>query len=278
MELINVLNLGAGVQSSAVLLMSLKGELPPLDWVVFADTGWEPEAVYRQLDWLEEQASKKGVKIHRVKNGNIKEDALISQVRGLKGADNRWASLPYHVMNQDGSGGIIRRQCTAEYKIVPIERFIRSEILGLKKGQHAPKVVTIKRWYGISFDEMQRMKISAEKWAENWYPLVEMKMSRSACHAWMDRQGLHESPRSACIGCPFHTNREWRYMKENRPMEWEEAVEFDKSVRKCGGERGDVYIHHDRIPLDQVNLYKDYDKNQLPLFDMNDECAGMCGV
>ncbi|KKN55324.1 hypothetical protein LCGC14_0583140, partial [marine sediment metagenome] len=44
---LRILSLGAGVQSTAVLLMSCQGVLPPLDAAVFADTGWEPKAVYR---------------------------------------------------------------------------------------------------------------------------------------------------------------------------------------------------------------------------------------
>ena len=51
-SVINILSLGAGVQSSTLLLMSLYGEIPPLDYVIFADTGWEPTAVYKHLEKL----------------------------------------------------------------------------------------------------------------------------------------------------------------------------------------------------------------------------------
>lgn len=46
---LTVLSLGAGVQSSTLLLMACAGELPRPDVAVFADTGWEPSAVYRWL-------------------------------------------------------------------------------------------------------------------------------------------------------------------------------------------------------------------------------------
>ena len=39
---LRILSLGAGVQSSVVLLMSIKGILPRLDAAIFADTQWEP--------------------------------------------------------------------------------------------------------------------------------------------------------------------------------------------------------------------------------------------
>lgn len=44
-----ILSFGAGVQSTTLLLMSCLDVLPKLDHVVFADTQWEPSAVYRHL-------------------------------------------------------------------------------------------------------------------------------------------------------------------------------------------------------------------------------------
>ena len=45
-----VLSLGAGVQSTTLLLMAVEGILPGLDCAIFADTGWEPARVYEHLD------------------------------------------------------------------------------------------------------------------------------------------------------------------------------------------------------------------------------------
>ena len=53
-----ILSLGAGVQSTTVLLMSIRGELPRIDHAIFADTGWEPKAVYEHLDRLKEECEK----------------------------------------------------------------------------------------------------------------------------------------------------------------------------------------------------------------------------
>src|SRR3954453_22297778 len=71
------LSLGAGVQSTTVLLMALHGEFPDcLDCAIFADTGWEPTAVYEHLDWLEGRAKDGGIPIHRVSAGNLRQDLL----------------------------------------------------------------------------------------------------------------------------------------------------------------------------------------------------------
>ena len=53
MDYFNVLSLGAGKQSSYMLLTALEGayEYKP-DIAIFADTGCEPRYVYEYLEWL----------------------------------------------------------------------------------------------------------------------------------------------------------------------------------------------------------------------------------
>ena len=280
--MIEVLNLGAGVQSSTILLMSLRGELPRIDYAVFADTGWEPPAVYRQFERLQALASEAGVRVDKVAIGNIRDDAVRGRKHGgriqqgmSEDGRNRWGSLPYFVRNPDGSQGMVRRQCTRVYKIRPIDRWVRSEVLGLAKGQRAPKEPVVRRWYGISFDEVQRMRDSVYKWEVNWYPLVDMRITRTACFKWLHDAGFGELPRSACIGCPYRSDREWREMRDSRPEEWADAVEFDKTMRHTDG-IGEFYLHRSCEPLGTVNLWTDQAENQLSLF--GDDCSGMCGV
>lgn len=49
---IHVLSYGGGTQSTALLLMALKGEINGVipDYIIFSDTGWEPKHVY---NWIE---------------------------------------------------------------------------------------------------------------------------------------------------------------------------------------------------------------------------------
>jgi 3'-phosphoadenosine 5'-phosphosulfate sulfotransferase (PAPS reductase)/FAD synthetase len=276
--MIEVLSLGAGVQSTTVLLMSIKGELPKLDHAIFADTGWEPKAVYDQLEWLTGEAEGAGIKVHIVRQGNIREDALRSQVRVYnKAKGERWSSLPYFTTDRKtGKHGMVRRQCTYEYKIRPIEKCLRRDILGLRPRQHAPNEPVIRQWRGISLDEWRRVRASDHKWMVTWHPLVDRKITRAGCHEWLRQNDYPEAPRSACIGCPFHHDDEWRHLKNNSPAEWQDAVEFDKAIRKCGGMRGDTFLHSARVPLDEVDLSTDVDSGQLMLWQ--DECSGMCGV
>ena len=265
-----VLSLGAGVQSSTVLMLSEHGEIDRFDCAIFADTGWEPRAVYEWLDWLETQTS---IPVHRVQHGNIRDDAAVSKVRGKAEEGKRWASMPLFVLQPNGMKGQIKRQCTAEYKIKPIERFIRREVLGLKPYARAP-VGAVEQSFGISTDEMRRVRFSRDHWKTHRYPLIDLGMSRSDCLAWWGERSLPEPPRSACIGCPYHSDFEWRSLP---PEEFEDACQLDDAIRNIGGMRGQVFLHASRQPLRNVDFSTDVEQGQGLLFPPN-ECDGMCGT
>lgn len=49
----NIISLGAGVQSTTLLLMAVHGEIEPKpEYAIFADTGWEPVKVYKYIEAL----------------------------------------------------------------------------------------------------------------------------------------------------------------------------------------------------------------------------------
>lgn len=281
-ERLKVLSLGAGVQSTTVLLMSCRGVLPTLDAAVFADTQWEPDEVYEHLDWLIEEAAMVGIPVHRVTNGDLRRHTLEGFVRGSAVEGQRYASLPLYVLNPDGSQGMVRRQCTREYKIVPIERFIRRELLGLQPGQRAP-MDAVDQWFGISSDELRRVRISRDHWKRNVYPLVglpsemlDRPYTRLMCQDWLRKHyPQREVPRSACIGCPYHTNDEWRRIKAD-PGQWADAVEVDRAIRHADGMDGEVFLHRSCVALEDVDLRTDEDKGQMT-FGFRAECLGYCG-
>ena len=243
------------------------------DCAIFADTGYEPRAVYEWLGWLETQLP---FPVHRVSAGNLRNDQITARVRGGRSNGARWAALPYFTRNPDGSQGLIRRQCTSEYKIQPIEKFIRRELMGLEPRQRAPKELTIEQWYGISLDEIQRCKAEfVEPWRRNRYPLIEARMTRGHCLEWMRRHEYPEPPRSSCLCCPFHSDREWLRIKNGPADEWQSVVEFDRAIRTAGGMVGDTFIHRDMKPIDECDLNTPESMGQMSLLD---ECDGMCGV
>jgi hypothetical protein len=270
---IRVLNLGAGTQSSVLLLMSDRGEIDPVDVAIFADTGWEPKQVYEHLEWLKAECK---TEIVTVQAGNILDDAMVSRVRGKAEDGNRWASMPFFVDGQEGKReGMIRRQCTKEYKIDPIRRYIKTEILGLSPTSRWPKELSVEQWFGLSVDECHRMRAPEGKWVKYRYPLIEMRWPRSRAINWAEDNYPERSfVRSACCGCPFRTDREWQWLKDNDPDGFASAVSLDETIRHAGGMRGDVYLHRSLLPIAEINFDKDADQMSL----WQDECEGMCGV
>ncbi|NMF00270.1 hypothetical protein [Aneurinibacillus aneurinilyticus] len=266
----NIISLGAGVQSTTMLLMAAHGEIGPKpDYAIFADTGWEPKVVYQHFEWLKTEVEQYSIPVLTTSAGCIKTDierASISQTRT--------ANMPYYVKNDDGTVGIIPRGCTQEYKIDPLNKKVR-ELMGYKPKQRMPPG-SVTKWMGISTDEIERAKISKNKWEILRYPLIEKGMNRLDCLNWMARKGYPEPPKSSCVGCPFHNRDMWLDIKQNDPDAWNEAIEFEKTLHEHGlrGLKGKLFLHRSCVPLEQV----DFQENQMTFNDFINECEGMCGV
>jgi len=272
---LRILSLGAGVQSSTLLMKIYNGEIAPVDYAIFADTGNEPQEVYDWFEFLKEKVKDK-IKIIIVKNerntGNIAED-LLTEV-------GFFASIPVYTKNKETEKkGITLRTCTDRYKIRPIQEKVR-EILEV--GSLRGKVVEIVM--GISSDEIQRAKYPPNKWQVNCYPLVENNISRHQCLEYFGKLGMPQLPRSACIICPYHNQQEWRKLKNESPNEFEYAVNFDKKLRESGSRSqfvnkldSELFLYKERIPLKDASFDEvSSEEFQGSLFD--DECEGYCGV
>ncbi len=266
--MIRVISLGAGVQSTTLALMAARGDIGPMpDCAIFADTGAEPLPVYRHLDWLERELP---FPVHRVSAGNLRDEIVGAMI----GSNRMDARPPFFTQ----SGGMLRRQCTQDYKILPIIKKVR-ELLGLKKGQRAPKTVAVEQWIGISMDEAIRMKPSRLPFIEHRWPLIEKEMSRRHCLTWCEERQYPKPAKSACTFCPYTDNARWREMKDTDPESFADAVAIDRAIRPgVPGQinRQEWFVHRSRKPLDEVDLSTAEERGQINLF--NNECEGMCGV
>jgi hypothetical protein len=123
------------------------------------------------------------------------------------------------------------------------------------------------------------MKPSRVDYLRHSYPLIDIGMSRKDCLEWMHKTGYPEPPRSACIFCPFHSDKEWRRLRDEEPKEWHKAIDFEKRMGIAQTQqealRGQPFLHASCIPLDKVDLSEKVDP-QLDLW--GEECEGMCGV
>ena len=265
------LSLGAGVQSTTMALMAAQGAIGPMpDCAIFADTRWEPAHVYEHLDRLEKLLP---FPVYRVSAGNLRDTIGATRHKG----NYLVLDIPVYVANDGVAGGMTNRSCTRDYKIVPIQRKVR-ELVGLTK-KRAPKTPIVEQWIGISLDETIRMKPNREPWIRNRWPLIDMRMSRSDCLQWMRRQGFPEPRKSSCIGCPYHSDNEWRAIRDDAEA-WADAIEIDERLRsKPQGAfrlKGELFLHRSCKPLKDVDLSTAEERGQLNLF-LN-ECEGMCGV
>lgn len=121
------------------------------------------------------------------------------------------------------------------------------------------------------------MKPSREAWQVNRWPLVEQRLTRQDCLRWLERNGYPTPPKSACIGCPFHSDAHWRAMRDRDPQAWTDAVAVDRAIRGgFRGLRGEVFLHRSAVPLDEADLSIANDNGQLDLWP--NECEGMCGL
>lgn len=274
--MIRVLSLGAGVQSTTAALMSALGELPKIDHAIFADTQWEPRSVYEHMARLKPFLEQHNIPVHIVTGGDIR--ANFTHGQNPDGGKGTKACLhaPVYTVADDNSLGLSMRSCTDKYKIVPLDRKV-AELIGKRPGERWPLTQAVEQWFGISLDEIQRMRVSQRKAIVYRYPLIERRMTRGDCLEWLKRQGW-SAPRSACIGCPYHSDHEWRRLTAEEFAD-AVAVEREMQANKKPSLRGVPYLHRSCKPLDQVDLSTAEDRGQGNLFGVAEhECAGMCGV
>lgn len=285
--MIRVLNLGAGVQSSAILLMACNGELPKPDVALFADTGEEPASVYKWLeDVLRPAATAAGIVIETV--GYTKTEAWHERYQGDAARAKKLSNIPAFVPGKDGKASLIQRQCTREWKIEPLDRRVK-ELIGLSPGARWPKEVVVESWLGISGDEVQRMKSSTDVWRRYWHPLVETAwdddagkppkwrtppLRRTDCQKWLVANGFAEAPRSACTFCPMHGDKEWLRLQVHEPEAFAHAVEADRLLRTNPLRHSAMFVHRSLKPLGDIDFTRQQTLDDL----FGDECGGVCGV
>ena len=277
-----VISLGAGVQSSTMALMATRGEIGPMpDCAIFADTMAEPQTVYEHLDWLEKQLP---FPVHRVSGGDLRQNTL----SGRTHSGHPFIDIPVHVQSPDGKRVITRRQCTGWYKIIPLRTEVKRLLMLRLNGRQRPsKNTKVEQWIGISTDESMRMKESGRHWQVHRWPLIEAGISRQDCKDWFaERYPGRTLPRSACTFCPYHNSREWREMRDNDPVSWEDALSVDRALRttirpeKVGLNKGDeMFLSSKVVPLEQSLGWGGGVIDMEPELDLfNEECEGMCGV
>lgn len=230
---------GGGIQSVAIGVLIREGVLPKPDWSGIADTSRERQATWNYLrDHLQPYLDPIGVTIEVVTHNLARVDLFDKDGLTL---------VPAYT-----AAGRLAAFCSGEWKRDVMERWLRSK--GVKE---------CVQWIGFSMDEMRRATYKAHRpWCVPAYPLIEKMLTRQACKRLIEAAGLPLPPKSRCWCCPHQNNDEWREVQAD-PVEWGKAVALDKLIREMD-ESHALWLHPQRVPLDQVNLSTE--ETHLPLF------------
>ena len=256
-----IISLGLGVQSTAMYMMSSLKYIDRADHAIFADPGAELPQTYKILEYLLDWGKyNDGIPIHITNEKNLLKDLLNAQ----NSEGKNFSSIPAFT----SGGGMLQSQCTGEYKIKPVIKKTR-ELHKLKPRQRMPMT---EMWLGISMDEIQRAKTSQLPRITYHYPLIDHRMDRADCIRFFKDKNFPIPPKSSCTFCPYHSNKNWKNIKDNYPEQWKEIVEVDKKIRNSTkkGIKDPIYLHRTCVPIERVQF-----ADQLEMF-MCEE--GFCGL
>ena len=255
----NIISYGGGVQSTALIVLAAQGRIAATH-AVFANTGDDSEHP-ATLEYVRNVAApwaaEHGVEVVEVS----RKQTLLENVTG----DGRSVNIPIYM--EGGAPG--NRNCTAEWKIKVIERWLRQQGATVS----TPATVHI----GISMDEIHRLNNRRpSKLQEPTYPLIDLRLHRQDCMNIIAAAGLPVPPKSSCWFCPFKRKAQWQEMRRDEPELFARAIALEEriNVKRAGLGKDNVYLSTWLKPLSEVA------EAQQDLWSvMDDSCdSGYCMV
>jgi len=319
MKTINLLSWGGGTQSTALMIKMLNEEVKDsnnkpvkLDYIMFADTKNESEMVYAQIYKVQKYikdhynfdiiitAKNKELKpdveiIRMIKDGEIEKyrsseyvDLFQSHILFFKGIVDSIDVMPFWTRNKKTGvvGKTAFKQCTFAYKIDQLlkEVRIRENII-----RFIPKRHKINMFIGYSIDEFGRVKPNPKPYAENFAPLVDLRLSKQDCVDYVEKHLGFKPISSVCNICYANDfNRVYKVYEQDKNG-WAKLLLLDDAMankHKNHKLNDDVFMFKwqadENVRLKDISMedYKEkYRKkyHQLSIFDMEQEMACMGG-
>ena len=242
-----VMSYGGGRQSAAIICLVDNGLLPKPDYIVMADTGREAATTWRYTDAVIKPILQRlGIEFHLAGHELAEADLYYN---------NGDLLIPAFTID-----GKLPTFCSTEWKSRVFRRYCR----------RALNLNSATVWFGMSLDEVDRMRVSDVKWLQNHYPLIfDVPMRAHECIDYVKKCGLPEPPRSSCWCCPHRRNAEWRLLRDEANEDFVKACDLDDEIREKDT-RGGVWLHESRLPLREVDLDHEPENAQLDL------CANFC--
>lgn len=258
---------GGGVQSSALIVLAVQGQIAPVDAALFCNTGDDsehPDTLVYVRTVMKSYCEKHGLPLHELQRTVRGEsETLYGRIMN----HNR-ESLVEPIPVRGYTGMPMSRACTVDHKIKVLERWIRQNARALP----AESLI------GISVDEIERAKTGQNKYEVRQYPLLELGLNRIDCARIISDAGLPVPPKSSCYFCPFHSRLTWSELRRDRPDLFEKAAQLEDTLNKRRERRQKppVYLTARGLPLrDAIRTAED------SLFgnEMSGECdGGFCFV
>lgn len=240
--MIEVFSSGGGTQSCAIAALIIQGRLPKPDIAVIADTGLERGSTWEYMDrYVAPGLASVGIEMKRLH----KADYAYTH----DGCFNRKGTLLVPAFtSQSGEPGKMSGFCSKWWKSEVVDNWLSREC-GVKRSMR-------RKWIGFSLDESTRAlrMMNGEEWKGGLirFPLInDIPLRRRDSIKLVEEMGWPTPPRSACYMCPNQSDAEWRDLKENRPEEFQQAVELEREIRE---KDPFAWLHQSCQPLDQVSF------------------------
>jgi hypothetical protein len=180
-----VISYGGGIQSTALVVLAMR-ERWPIDEIVHVDlldaeSPATREYVARFREWLQREYRRDITVVER----DLYGDML---------ARPGFTPVPWRGKRREF---MLKRQCTREYKVQPLQRYLYDRYPGERIGL----------MLGISVDEYHRIRDSSAARIEHVYPLVDRRLTRWQCREIVERAGLAAPSKSSCWFCPYRSVR-----------------------------------------------------------------------
>lgn len=230
-----ILSCGAGMQSTALALMSCEKKMgkkdyplvPVYDAIIYCDLGKEPPWVYRQVEFIRKACEKCGIPFY------ILDTPLYDNYKENFGK-KRVSSIPFWTIDENGKKAKMLRLCTIDHKIAAIQKFCRLNLLGYHPHQRTRKedLGAHEMHIGFSAEESRRATESRHPMYVNRFPLIEMGLTRADNYKYIKEVWGLETRASACNICPFHRNYFFKHLRENHPADYQDVVSMDELLEK----------------------------------------------
>lgn len=219
-----VISYGGGVQSTALVVLATQGKIGHVDAALFSNVGDDsehPATISYVRDVAIPWAAERGLTVHELHR--VRRDGTPETLYGrLMKEGSRSLPIPVRMADTGAPG---TRSCTADFKIRVIAKWLREH--GATEADPATTLI------GISTDEIERMHNRREERAERVeYPLIDLRLDRSACAQIIRDAGLPVPPKSACYFCPFHRPSTWAEQRRDEPELFWKAVALERTLNR----------------------------------------------